>query len=239
MPELHADDNGREREAITEQCLANCPKESPKQLPEDEWNRQYISPWQLVNMQHLRNALHPQEGHNAIYCRVCLEHRKHQRIRAWKLYVTWEDDPLKNFPCLIHLVCHNCDFEQFVPMPEGKDPRYRPTRDQMMDDMMARQQGKSAVMGAAYGAGVAGMGGAFQQQLSTYEERLKEMQRQGAPQDMVMRERDRMMHELELRGLAANPPPPDPRVHPGQRITGTWLDETSEFPFPTKKKKKR
>jgi hypothetical protein len=70
-------------------------------------------------MNHLENSCTPQ-GHNAIYCRACMESHKHGRIKAWRMFVTLEDDPLKNFDCMVHAVCLHCDFEIFVPKQKPK-----------------------------------------------------------------------------------------------------------------------
>lgn len=225
------DDNNPIREAITEQVIAQCPAASEPQLDDDEYQRQFIKPWHLQGMTHLRGSI---KSHDVIYCRACIEEKaKKPNIKAYRLFVTHEDDDLKNFAALCHLECQNCSYEQYVPLQ--KDPRIQsippfPGREDMFRKYMEQDKMKQYVYNQQSQLGQLGHGqaGQFGQSLSDMSAAQQNIQNQ----EMERRLRDIMDNQA----MAANPPivtpkeaPPPDKPIKGQSISSWWLDEAKDI----------
>lgn len=75
-----------------------------------------------------------------VYCLSCVEDMPNRGIKAYQLHVRWEDDPLKNVPMLVRMMCFHCDFEQYVGMKQ--DPRVSTIP--IQGDMFGQQQQQSS-----------------------------------------------------------------------------------------------
>lgn len=103
------------RVAITELCLRREPAEAKKAYSVEDWEKEFERPWVLTDERYLRTSTEVEGSGRAIYCRICVQPKKHGKVAAFKLYVSYEDDVMKVAKHgLIHMQCHNCNFDMHV-----------------------------------------------------------------------------------------------------------------------------
>lgn len=140
------------RVAITEQCARKEPVAAVSLYSSATWGENFERPWVLPNDNYLRHSTEIEGGGGHIFCRSCVQPKKHGKLLAYKLHVTIEDtDPMQvQKHGIITLECHGCGFEQIVPRKPkaaGRDANgmfvdeYNQFDPQKMQAMMDRQWG--------------------------------------------------------------------------------------------------
>lgn len=127
-----------------------------------------------------------EEEEHTMFCPACQEQMDDTLVAARKLYITYEEDPLRNYRALVTASCKGCGWNEIIPIegpaPLTEDERqvFREAKAFRAKDQMAqmqgtnpapgisglmgqsaqaqwnnqmRQQGKAAMLAAAYGAG--------------------------------------------------------------------------------------
>lgn len=91
---------------------------APDMMTEEAYKRMYGARWHYVTpyvMDQVERTL------RVLHCHKCREVDSRNIIKASRLFVTIEDDPMQQFPALAHSTCHHCGFEEYYPL--RKDPR--------------------------------------------------------------------------------------------------------------------
>lgn len=116
-----------------------------------------------------------EETDHVMFCPACQEQMDDALVAARKLYVTYEEDPLRNYRALVTASCKGCGWNEIIPIegpaPLTEDERqvFREAKAFRAKDQMAqmqntafgpagwnnqmRQSGKSAMLSQMYGAG--------------------------------------------------------------------------------------
>ncbi len=75
---------------------------------------------------------------HVLYCRACLKlDGKTHNVRAIRLYIAVENDPLGNCPAMFHSLCYNCGWEVYVNLP--RDPR-KSAQDEIAQALRMQQE---------------------------------------------------------------------------------------------------
>lgn len=89
------------------------PREASPQMPEENFRRLYFSRWTFQSHEILQEF---EQREQALFCLNCCATEKWGVIMATRLYVTYEEDVLKNFKSVLHARCGNCDAEEMIGM---------------------------------------------------------------------------------------------------------------------------
>lgn len=179
------------RAAITEQCIRKEPAPSNSVYTEQAWQETFERRWIVPDARYLRSSTEVAGGGGHIFCRACVQPKKHGKMAVFKLHVTLGPDPMKVAKYgIITLECHGCGFEQIVP----RKPRLgnvagaqvdavwmdeyaslsQEQLDKIVREMEQRHVGKAQALGSMYGMGQQ----ALQQNYGALEQRMAAMQAQ-------------------------------------------------------------
>lgn len=119
------------RAAITEQVIRKEPTLAAGVYSQQAWEEQFERRWILPDMRYMRTSTEIEGGGGHIFCRSCVQPKKHGKLAAFKLHVTATEDPMKVAKWgILTLECHNCGFEQIVP----RKPKAKSTDDVYIED---------------------------------------------------------------------------------------------------------
>jgi hypothetical protein len=167
------------------------PHQSNAAIPHAEWKVQFGQAWFLVDIEHALNSLNIGPPNRALiatgnpvkylYCLSCLKVIEHRRVMAYRMYIIYEEDPLKNVPCFIHMSCHNCEFDMLA---NSSVDLLRPQQTDMFSDPNSQQWA--------------------QQQQQRYVDATRQMQNQVSNQRL-----SNVNQAAQSLGIAPNPAPAD------------------------------
>ena len=150
---------------------------------------------------------------SVVHCRRCMDDgSRFGVIKAARLFITYEEDPLGVIPALCHAICHKCGFTMIVNMRRKVDLR---TRDQkMMDDLRTDREMQLKQFHTPKILGQTAMS-ILNQYRNTFP-RLGEYE-----QDMQKALTDQLRSLVDATMLGANPPiltqpPPPPMIGGGK-----------------------
>ena len=88
------------------------PKAAPMMLTESEFNREYTE-YRFVSIEHLTNL---EEANNVMFCPACAKDVNTAMGKRRVLHISYEDDPLGNFPLIAVAKCQGCEWEEMIPV---------------------------------------------------------------------------------------------------------------------------
>ncbi len=88
------------------------PKAAPMMLNESAFNREYVE-YRFVAVEQLANL---EEANNIMFCPACAKDLNTVMVKRRVLHVSYEDDPLGNFPLIAVAKCQGCEWEEMIPV---------------------------------------------------------------------------------------------------------------------------
>lgn len=88
------------------------PKAAPMMLTESEFNREYVE-YRFVSIENLVNL---EEANNVMFCPACAKDVNTAMGKRRVLHISYEDDPLGNFPLIAVAKCQGCEWEEMIPV---------------------------------------------------------------------------------------------------------------------------
>lgn len=88
------------------------PKAAPMMLTESEFNREYVE-YRFVSIENLVNL---EEANNVMFCPACAKDVNTAMGKRRVLHISYEDDPLGNYPLLAVAKCQGCEWEEMIPV---------------------------------------------------------------------------------------------------------------------------
>jgi hypothetical protein len=209
------------RSAITEQCIRQEPTAAAACYSQKDWELNFEQRWILQDERYMRSSTEIAGSGGAIYCRTCVEPRKHGKLAAYRMHVTIGDDPMKVAKHgIIQLECHGCGFEQVVhrkPKVSGGvfgfdeaskiDPRAMSALEQQIKIREAQQRMGKSVLGAGYydpRMAAQGIGGSYANELESL--RAAYQNKMISPQEFKEHAQHLMEDAARRVNMAANPP---------------------------------
>lgn len=145
------------RSAITEQCIRQEPTAAAACYSQKDWELNFEQRWILQDERYMRSSTEIAGSGGAIYCRTCVEPRKHGKLAAYRMHVTIDTkDPMNVAKHgIIMLECHGCGFEMIVHRkPKIKNASFdeaagidRSAYEQLVKAQMAQQRMGKSVLG--------------------------------------------------------------------------------------------
>lgn len=91
-----------------------------------EFECAYTSRWTYQSPEILTTV---EQHEKVLHCLSCRQEKQWGLIHATRLYITYEDDPLKNFPSILRGRCAYCNHEELIAM--GFNPEAQAIVDQL------------------------------------------------------------------------------------------------------------
>lgn len=88
------------------------PKAAPMMLTESEFNREYTE-YRFVSIEHLTDL---EEANNVMFCPACARDVNNVMGKRRVLHISYEEDPLGNFPLIAVAKCQGCEWEEMIPV---------------------------------------------------------------------------------------------------------------------------
>lgn len=99
-----------------------------------------------------------EEEEHTMFCPACQEQMDDTLVAARKLYITYEEDPLRNYRALVTASCKGCGWNEIIPI-EGPAPLTEDERQVFREAKAFRAKDQMAQMAGTYSIGAGGAGG--------------------------------------------------------------------------------
>ena len=99
-----------------------------------------------------------EETDHVMFCPACQEQMDDTLVAARKLYITYEEDPLRNYRALVTASCKGCGWNEIIPI-EGPAPLTEDERQVFREAKAFRAKDQMAQMAGTYSIAAGGAGG--------------------------------------------------------------------------------
>lgn len=99
-----------------------------------------------------------EETDHVMFCPACQEQMDDALVAARKLYITYEEDPLRNYRALVTASCKGCGWNEIIPI-EGPAPLTEDEWQVFREAKAFRAKDQMAQMAGTYSIGAGGAGG--------------------------------------------------------------------------------